>query len=404
MRRFLGCSLLLFGSLTQAQSADAPWYVGASLGLTRVSNLYRLGGDAAANDDTVRSATLLAGVQARLGRQRWKLDANLSQNKYQRNSQLGYNGHSVSASWDWASGSRLSGQLLAGSERTLAPFNPGNVAISTEKNIERNDRARAYARYGLYGLWAVDGGLTLNRRDFSIALYDRFEYTQRSADLGLRYQASAELSLRAATRQSRATYPRFGRVFGSTDFVEDRVRRKDLDLSADWTPSSAHQFALRLSSSTALHSVASAADYEGSSGSLNWSWVPTAKLLLQTRLWRDIGDDTREFASFFGTINSSNNRRYDGLRMQVVYQVSAKVSVQASVSEIRRDFVDEIGLQIRGNQDRTRAASLSARWAFDRNGMVSCQVAADRRTGSANEFSPPYRAHSSGCSLQYLLN
>jgi hypothetical protein len=167
---------------------------------------------------------LLAGVQARLGRHRWKLDTRVSQNDYQRNSDLRNLSYSATTSWDWASGSRLSGQVLLGSQRSLAPFNPGNAPVTNQKNIERSDRARVYARYGLAGLWAVDGSVGANRRDYSLALYDRYDYSQRNADIGLRYQPSPPLGLRLASRHSRGSYPRHT-VTGVGSFQADRFSR-----------------------------------------------------------------------------------------------------------------------------------------------------------------------------------
>lgn len=401
--RILGLVLLAGAGSVQAQGADDPWYLGASLGLTRIGNLYRVSQAATENTDTVRSATLLAGAQARLGRQRWKLDTRVSQNDYRRNSDLRNLAYSATTSWDWASGSRISGQVLLGSQRSLAPFNPGNAPVTNQKNIERSDRVRVYARYGLAGLWAVDGNLNANRRDYSLVLYDRYDYSQRGADLGLRYQPSPPLGLRLASRHSRGSYPRHT-LTGSGTFQADRFRRQDLDATLTWTPGPEHQVALRLSDGRSRHTEASARDYRGRSGQLSTTWAPTAKLLFQAQLSRDTGDDSRLVdQGQFGSINSSNSRSYDSLQLQAVYALSAKVSLDASVTQLRRELVDSFGLLSATGRDRTDSASLGARWAFDRNGQLSCQLTRDRRSGAAG-FSLPFSASSSGCSLQYLLH
>jgi hypothetical protein len=284
--------------------------------------------------DTVRSATLLAGVQARLGRQRWKLDTRVSQNDYQRNSDLRNCPTARRPSWDWASGSRLSGQVLLGSQRSLAPFNPGNAPVTNQKNIERSDRARVYARYGLAGLWAVDGSVGANRRDYSLALYDRYDYSQRNADIGLRYQPSPPLGLRLASRHSRGSYPRHT-VTGVGSFQADRFSRRDLDASLTWTPGPEHQVALRISDGRSRHTEAAARDYRGRSGQLSTTWAPTSKLLFQAQLSRDTGDDSRLVdQGQFGSINSSNSRSYDSLQLQAVYSLTAKVTLDASLTHI----------------------------------------------------------------------
>lgn len=403
MRLLLKLSLLLSAGLAQAQSAEDPWYLGASLGLTQVSNLYRVSSQDTANDDRVRSASLLAGVQARLGRQRWKLDTRVSQNDYQRSRDLNNLSYSGNASWDWASGARLSGQVSFGSQRSLAPFNPGNAPVTNEKNIQRSDRARASVRYGLYALWAADASVSLSKQDYSLALYDRFDNEQRSADIGLSYQPSPPLSLRVALRQSKGQFPRY-RLRADGGFDVDRYTGDAVDLGLTWTASPTHQLSLRLSDSKNVYTEAAARNTRGRSGNLYWTYSPTSKLSLQTQIGRDTGDDSRLFnLGVFGSINSSNSRRYDTVQLQAVYALSAKVTLDASANVLRRELVDAFGLQSTTGRDRTTGASLGARWAFDRNGLLNCQLANDKRSGAAG-FSLPYSAKSYGCSVQYVLH
>ena len=292
--------------------------------------------------------------------------------------------------------------MLLGSQRSLAPFNPGNAPVTNQKNIERSDRARVYARYGLAGLWAVDGSVGANRRDYSLALYDRYDYSQRNADIGLRYQPSPPLGLRLASRHSRGSYPRHT-VTGVGSFQADRFSRQDLDASLTWTPGPEHQVSLRISDGRSRHTEAAARDYRGRSGQLSTTWAPTSKLLFQAQLSRDTGDDSRLVdQGQFGSINSSNSRSYDSLQLQAVYSLTAKVTLDASLTQLRRELVDQFGLLSATGRDRSNSASLGARWAFDRNGLLSCQLSTDRRTGAAG-FSLPFSASSTGCSLQYML-
>lgn len=400
-----GLMLLALGSTSAlAQSADAPWYAGASLGVTQIRNVYR-SDDALqpANDDQLRSASLLAGARMRWGRQRLSVDTRVSQNDYQRNRDLRNLAYNGGLNLDWVMGSRLGGQLSVGAQRSLAPFNPGNAPVTTEKNIERSERARFGARYGLAGRWSVDANVSANRRDYSIALYDRYDYSQQGADLGLRWQASPDAGLRVALRRASGEYPRH-RALAGGGFEADRFRRKDVDLTLNWTPSSDNLLTLRLSDGSANHTAASARDFKGSSGRLDWTWVPTSRIRLQTTLSRDNGDDSRLVdLGFFGSFNSSNSRRYDNLQVQAVYAISAKLSLDLSASEMRRELTDSFGANAVTGRDRTRAAGVGLRWTFDRRGQLGCQWATDRRSGAAG-FSLPYTASSVGCSLQYLID
>jgi len=406
MRRHFSPALLLalstLAAPASAQVNDEPWYAGGAIGWTQVSNVYRVSANATPNDDQLRSATLLAGAQLRLGRQRLKLDARASQNDYRRNRDLRHLAYNGSAAWDWVLGSRLSGSLSTGAQRSLAPFNPGNAPVTTEKNIERSERVRLYARYGLVGLWSVDGAIGANRRDYSVALYDPYDYRQRSADLGLRWQPGAELNLRLGLREARGSYPRFRRLAGG-EYQADRFTRQDVDASLWWTPSPQNQLNLRLSHGRSEHSEAGARDYKGNSGRLEWLWSPSARLQFQTVLSRDSGDDSRQIdLGQFGSIGSVSSRVYNSLQWQAAYALTAKLTLDASLGQTERELTDLLGASSRTGKDRTRTASLGARWAFDRKGSLGCQWATDRRRGAA-EFSLPYEAESVGCSVQYML-
>lgn len=387
-----------------AQAADPPWFLGASLGLTRVDNLYRVDeADGLGQDDDLRSAGLVAGGRLLLGRQRLQLDLRATQNDYRRNADLDHLGYKGTAALDWVLGSRLSGRLSLGGQRSLAPFNPGNAPASDEKNIERGETAAFSARYGLAGRWSVDGGVTANRRDYSIALYDRYDYRQVASDLGLRWQAQPDLSLRLAGRHASGRYPRF-RALADGSFAADRYRRNELDAQIDWQAGVNHHLQLRLSDGRSRYTEALARDTKGLTGRLNWSWLPSPRWQLQLGLSRDTGDDSRsvDFGAF-GRLDSVGSRRSDALQAQLVYALSAKLSLDLSHSHYRRELVDSLGSSRVSGKDRSLSSGLGLRWAFSNQGQFGCQWNADRRDGQA-EFSIPYQASSVGCSLQYQLN
>lgn len=394
--------LLLAASTPRAQDADAPWYLGGSLGLTQLDNLFRNAGTAPHPDDQLRSASLLAGARMRLGRQSLRLDLRATQNDYRRNSDLDHLGHSGSATWDWELGAKASGQLSLGTQRSLAPFNSGNAPLSTQKNIERRDRLRLQGRYGLVGPWSIDGGLGASRRDYSLALYKPYDQRQTHGDLGLRWTPSPDLSLRVAARQARGRYPHFQALPGG-GYRVDRFRNRGLDLQADWRPSATQQLTTRVGANRSRYSEATDKSYKGGNGRLDWTWAPGARLKLQASLARESGDDSRLLdLGLVGGLASSNSRVYDSLQLRASYSLTAKVSLDASASHLRRELVNQLGSITETGSDRTQTASLGIRWAFEHHGQLACQWSADRRRGAA-AFSTPYSAHSVGCSVQYLL-
>src|SRR4051812_37690871 len=88
-----------------AQSAHAqtddttPFYIGGSLGVSHVSNVYRQ--PSTTNGDRVLSAGVLGGLDERLGRQHLKVDGSLQDNRYDKNRDLNNQSYSLRTALDW---------------------------------------------------------------------------------------------------------------------------------------------------------------------------------------------------------------------------------------------------------------------------------------------------------------
>jgi hypothetical protein len=385
-----------------AQSEDRPWQIGASLGYTQVSNLYRnpdprLGGEALPNDDHQTSVGLFTGASLRASRQRLRLDASATQNRYRRNKNLDYLAFNGQGTWAWALGRDLAGELQAGASRTLAPFNPGVRAATNEKNIDTGRYASLSARYGLFGAWSVDSVLGTSKRDYTLPEYDAYEVNARSADLGLRWQPSPKLGVRLAYRAGRGDYPRAVQR-ASGVFEPDHFERRDVDALISWSPAAHNTLSVRVGNGKTEHSQVGN-DTKGTNWRVDWAWVPTGKLRVQALLSHDNGADTNVQNSQTPAASSLGSRLYDNLSLQVGYAVSAKVSLSLSASESRRDLARGLG----DEQDSTRAYGIGLNWSFVRNGSLGCQYNADQRRGTVS-FAPDYNAHSSGCTLRYTLD
>ncbi|HEX2012390.1 MAG TPA: hypothetical protein VJN44_15790 [Roseateles sp.] len=391
--------LALIGSAAVAQ--QSPYYLGGSLGLTHVSNIYRTGGTQPRNSDNVTTATLLAGLDQRLGRQRLFGDASLRSNHYENNRSLRNNGYSLNAGLDWETVGRLSGQLSVNSNRNLAQFNPGDAPSITKKNIEQVDQARASVRYGLVSLLSLDGSLTHRRRDYSASEYDSYDYQQDTFSLGLTYRPSALLSLGIAGRYSKGEYPHFR--FANGSYQADKYTRRDVDLNAIWTPSDASTVTARLSVGKRDSDQASSRDFSGGTGSISWRWKPTAKLLINSTLMRDTGDETSFYSlGSIGGISSDYSRITNSLQISSTYELTGKVLLDAGVSYYDRELSSSFGGSSVDGHDKSTALSLGARWMVTRNGLIGCQINHDKRTGQSF-LSTPYSANSYGCYGQLTL-
>ncbi|MDT9001345.1 hypothetical protein RQP53_18845 [Paucibacter sp. APW11] len=394
----------LFGSGAHAESS--PYYVGTSLGLTRVANVYRLDSAQPANNDWVTTGSLLAGIDQRYGRQRIYGNLSLNANRYRHNSLLNNTAYQLDSGLDWSAFDKLGGTLTAGGSKSLAEFNPGGDKPSlTIKNVLTTKRAGASARYGLAGQLSLEARANHYTSRYSASEYLPYNYEQNDAAVGLVYRSSPSLSLGSYGRLTRGSYPNYRLVGGS--YVVDRVRRKDLDLTANWQPSALSSLSARLSFGRATHSEAGSGSFSGTTGSLVWQWQALPKLGFNTTLSRETGlDSTPVNGSPFGN-EIDYNRVTNRVRLGADYAMSAKIGLTASYAVAKRDQRNSFGVNSVAGSDTLTSWRVGLNWSATRNALLSCQYTHDERSlGQAQPISPytlPYSANSMGCTGQYML-
>ena len=402
-------------ALAQAQDSN-PYYFGGSLGLTHVSNIYRTAAGSTApqgqaNDDTVTTASLLGGVDLRLGREHLTANAALQSNHYERNSlldNLGYNGR---MGLDWATVDNISGTISLGGSRQLSSNVPGyGYSPVYVKNVETDYSADALTRIGLVTRWTLEADLNYNRRSFSADTYKSLDYQQTSYSLGPTYRPSELLRIGVDLRHTRGSRPFYAVDIdpGTQQFVyvANDFNRDDVDLNVYWKASGANQFEARLSSGRSHHLTSAGQDFSGFTGQLNWYWQPTGRLSFTSQLIRDTGLQTA-FASFLGQSSSSfsEDQLVTTARSYASYQYSAKLSFNASASFSRGRLAVNVPNQTPPESlnltNTDYAASLGAAWQISRGISFSCQMGRQERTGDIQLN--PYKANNVGCVGQWIV-
>jgi len=383
-----------------AQAETSPYYIGGSVGATHVSNVYRTTQGQPTNNDTVTSATLLAGLDQQLGRQRLFADASLGHNTYKNNSDLSNSSYSLNAGLDWQTMERLSGSISLGSNRSLAQFNPGDAPSLKKKNMVQLDSVGTTVRYGLISLLSLEGSFSHHRRDYTAEEFAQNEFSQDASSLGLVYRPSAALRLGIAGRHTKGKYPKY--QLGTDGYVSNEFSRNDVDLTANWTASSASSVNARLSSGKSKYTT-SAKDFSGLTGAVSWRWAPSAKLQFNTSFSRDSGTETS-----FISLGSLGNLNYDNSRITTMFQIGAdyaldsKLIFNAKVSVAKRDLSNSSGTSTVDGNDRTTNWALGGRWLATRSSQLGCQITREERTGQSS-LSQPYTYSSYGCYAQLTL-
>ena len=394
-----GLMLTVGLAATGAHAQSNPYYFGAGLGLTQVSNLYRQSDNT--NSDTVATATLLAGLDQGLGRGRIFGDASLQNNRYRRNSDLNNQSYALKGGLDWATQERLSGSFSGSRTRALASYNVGNgVAPIFKKNIEDNSSFDTVVRLGLVTRYSLEASAGYRSRSFSAIEYATLEYTQNRVAVGLYFQPSPALRLGLSPRLSNTVYPRYSLLNGS--FQRSESRRTDLDLTGRWVPNAISTFDARLSTGRSTLTSGVGRDFSGVTGRLSWYWKPSARWALDASVSRDTGLETSIFATSIGNLSSDQNRITTAVQVNGSYELTSKIALTAGASLAKTDRTNEFLNQRADGYDRDTALNLSARYQYSRGIQFSCQITHQARGSSTPLY--VYDANSVGCAGQLIVN
>jgi hypothetical protein len=398
-------ALALLSAAAQAQTDDTtPFYVGGTLGVSRVSNVYREPN--ATNDDTVTSVGLLGGIDQRLGRQHLTLDGSLQNNRYATNSELNYRSYSLRSALNWETIGNLSGVLSAKSDRSLADFNIGNGIdpndLVRKKNIERNDEYQAIARLGVATRYTLEGGWTQRRRDFSAEEYDRFVYRQNTGSLGIYATPVGNVQLGLVARHTKGTNPHYpvglavdpdtsqlAVVEAANDYTRD-----DIDFTTRWTVGGHSTLNTRISRSKTRNSLEVLRDFSGTTGAIGWNWRPTGKLQFDLNYSRDTGQESVVRAADL-------NRVYTTWQFGSSYAMTGKLTLSAKASSNRTRRNAESGVTLADALNDSKLYNIGIRWALSRGFSLSCQYDHVSRDSSVPQY--VYSASSYGCTGQAIL-
>lgn len=377
-------------SAAAQDSADRPWYLGASQEFSYESNTLNTPSNELS--ETLSATTVFGGANARLGRQRLRGDLALTHAAYRRFSERDTDGWRGGMRLDWETIGRLSGSVSARSQRQQAEPIRDVVQQVSLSNIERSDELAARARLGGAALLSIEGGVGQRRVKFSAPELAHRGYRQDSVDAAASWHPSDILTLSLGASAADTDY----RAPAPGDIRSDDSERRSIDLGARWTPSGISSLNGRLSATREEYSRATAQDFSGVTGFVSWNWQPTGKLALTTTLARDTGQELsflrdQETARITATDFARVSNR---LGVVAGYELTGKIRMTGALSHVRRSLVDSIS-GARG-RDNSTELELGANWAATRTVTIGCSVGHVTRSASG-AASSDYDNNTLGC-------
>lgn len=379
-----------------AMAETSPYYIGVSQAFGHESNLYRVGGNAGlpagaqSESDTISTTSLVAGIDQTWGRQRLSGSGSLRASRYAKNDQLNNEGYGLNLGLDWETVARLSGRLGVSADRSLRSYDPAyQSGLAAERNIEDNNQINATVRLGTVTRLTAEATASARQVRYSAQAFAGSEYNQSSGSLGARYRLGGATTVGLAWRQSHVKYVS----------RNDPYKRRDIDLTGNWTPSGLTNLYARISHTRTDHSQSPQRDYSGMTAELRGSTQITGKVKLSTRLSRDLSQGNSTFDFQGQTPSVEFDRVSTAMRLGADYDLSAKIALTAGIDHVRRSF-DNTLVALSGS-DRTTSLSLGARWLPTRAIQVGCNLSHDTR--SVSQVGNPYSSNGVNCYGQFVL-
>ena len=373
-------------------------YVGGTVGLGHDTNVFRTPKNVTATPDIYGFVGLIAGIDQPVGRQRLFVDASLRTTRYQDITQLNNEGYALRGGIDWETVGRLSGNLTAQANQTLARYGVAGAAVITDRNLERVQELRGNAVWGAQQtLGAEIGGATRNLEYSNVAAQGQ-NVREDSINGGLRYRPSDLIRFGVGVRFTDGRYPKFfAAAPGSAAPLE--YERRDVDFTVNWTPTGRSTLEARLSGTSQEYQQDPSRDFDGVTGSLSWLFRVGGRLGMRADIFRDTGTG----ATFLllgqartGAVGD-NSGVATGYRLGGTYEITGKTQAEFNLGQTRREF-DGAGA---GN-DTTTTYGVGLRWAATRAVGVGCQISGEQRS-SSSVLSSDYSARLVLCTAQMVL-
>ncbi len=354
-------------------------------GVTWDSNLFRLS-DAADTQATLGSTQksdtryrLGAGIRANLAasRQRVILEGRVDDDNFERFAFLNHTGYKASATWKWLAGPNGRGDLGYSRRRFLASLAELQAPL---RDIITEDRAFGAATYLLTPRWRLRGGMEWLKFHHSEPIRASLDSRTVSTTLGVDYLTPAGGTAGTQVKYSNGEFPQ--RQFVAGSLVDNRYDEVEASAVVSGYPGGKSHFDMRIGYTSRRHGQLSQRDFDGMTGRLDFDWTPTAKILLNAAVWREIRSIEDVSASYVLS---------QGFSLGPRWAPTSKLVFQARWVYEKRDFEGDPGFILAGGparEDRFRGGSLAVGYTPWRNAELA--LAYERGDRNSNVLGRDY--------------
>ena len=368
------------GSSTAWADPDDTLSLVVGAGVARDDNLFKAPSGRETSDD-IRSATFGLKFDKQYSLQQFKVDASMTEYRYQENSYLDYTGKNLNAVWAWKLSPSLYGNLSTSYVDSMISF-IDYEAVSRERR--RNIRTLRNSRFdveweALGPLHVISSAIHTDQENSQTFVQDD-NYTAASGEVGLKYVTSAQSSLALVRRKTSGDY---AREANSLTLQDSGFQQDDTEMRFFWMPTLKTAVFGRLGYVERNYDNFSARDYSGRVGSLDVNWGITEKLsmLLSARrdlnAYQELGNSFDSYSSYFSS---------DTYTLSPTWDITEKTRLRLRFSREDRDYE---GTVVNGNplrQDRIDYRGISLEWAPRKSVNVSLDYTRQSRESNRDRY------------------
>jgi exopolysaccharide biosynthesis operon protein EpsL len=361
----LRSALIAAALLAPATDAAALWDDRLELSVSETvahdSNVFRLSDSASpvttagasSKSDTYYTTTLGLNFDVPVSRQRFQGGYSWFDQRYDRFTNLNFDGYRGRAAWLWRAGSDLDGQIGYTESKVLASFADVQSGVqSSVPNPLLTQNAFANAGYRVTPRWLLRGEVARLEQTNDAVVRRANDVTVETAGGSISYVTPAETQIGLSYREDTADYPN-PQIVGVTA-IDNAYRQQTIAAVVDWILTGHSRLNVQGGRVRRNYEQVPQRDYEGPMARAALDWRPTGKFALTGLAQYDI---------------SSNEEVTIGLviikmvALRPAYRLTEKIDLAANLEYSDREYKGDAA-QVQGlasaRTDQVRVAALSA--------------------------------------------
>jgi exopolysaccharide biosynthesis operon protein EpsL len=369
LRTLLPATLLAF-PLTASALFNDRVEVFAAENVTWDSNIFRLD-DRTGQVQSDRTSTTSLGVTANVpySLQRFQFAYTWFATRYQKNSQLDFDGHTVRAAWLWSITPRFTGDVGYGESETLASFS--QFIGSRTRDVVKTRQGYGNAVWFATPSWRVHGAAGISDQEHTDPARKIFDIETATGETGLTYVTAQDNRIGVAVRAERGKPKQPPNLLAGG--VDNAYHQRGLGVVGHWAVTGHSTVDGRLEYTKRDFDNDSRRNYSGPTVRLTHTWTPTGKIEVLTTLRREI--------SPIEEVQSSNFVLVKGVSVKPRWNLTDKVTLTGSAEYATWDYRADL-ISTTAYQHRIRSAGVSAIYRATPRVLLQGGWLRERRTSS----------------------